>query len=319
MLCIDQVNILTHTAEVKPPPWQSRIIKKLQKKYEVEDMRELYSHDKTAVGLPRKRGRKRRVGFSVDPKSSEKEDTNGRDSTLQGSQGKEEKLDEQESSEPTKIKFDLNASEQEISNSPRFQQFDLNSHDSSFLVPGNDCESMHYDNVQQRCSSQGDESYKEISSVIDDQPCSGTKETKIVNKLNSSDDFCSDVETNNIDSVEKDSLSNNLCQDDVHLGTQNGSAVWDIFRRHDVPKLTEYLKKHHREFRHIINLPVNSVSTVALFSLDYKCFVLFCFLNLYIYIFWLQVIHPIHDQILYLNEKHKKQLKLEYGMKLCFN
>ncbi|KAI5394103.1 uncharacterized protein LOC127098508 [Lathyrus oleraceus] len=280
----DAVNILTHTAEVKPPPWQSRIIKKLQKKYEVEDMRELYSHDKTAVGLPRKRGRKRRVGFSVDPKISEKEDTNGRDSTLQGSQGKEEKLDEQESSEPTKIKFDLNASEQEISNSPRFQQFDLNSHDSSFLVPGNDCESMHYDNVQQRCSSQGDESYKGISSVIDDQPCSGTKETKIVNKLNSSDDFCSDVETNNIDSVEKDSLSNSLCQDDVHLGTQNGSAVWDIFRRHDVPKLTEYLKKHHREFRHIINLPVNSV------------------------------IHPIHDQILYLNEKHKKQLKLEYGV-----
>ncbi|CAK8570171.1 unnamed protein product [Lathyrus sativus] len=280
----DAVNILTHTAEVKTPPWQSRIIKKLRKKYEVEDMRELYSQDKMEVGLPRKRGRKRRVGFSVDTKISEKEDTSGRDSTLQGSQGKEEKFDEQESSEPTKIKFDLNASEQEISKSPRFQQFDLNSHDSSFLVPGNDCESMHYDNVQQRCSSQGDESYKGISRVIDDQPCSGIKETKIVNKLNSSDAFCSDVETNNIDSVEKDSLSNSVCQNDVHLGTQNGSAVWDIFRRHDVPKLSEYLKKHHKEFRHIINLPVNSV------------------------------IHPIHDQILYLNEKHKKQLKLEYGV-----
>ncbi|CAI8605730.1 unnamed protein product [Vicia faba] len=280
----DAVNILTHTAEVKPPPWQSRIIKKLRKKYEDEDMRELYSQDKKEVGLPRKRGRKRRVGFSVDPKTSEKEDTSGRDSTLQGSQGKEEKLDEQESSEPTKIEFDLNASEQEISDSPRFQQFDLNSHDSSLLVPGNDCESMHYDNVQQRCSSRGDESYKEISSVMDDQPCSETKETTVFNRLNSPDDFCSDIETNNIDSAEKDILSNSLCQNDVHLGTQNGSAVWDIFRRHDVPKLTEYLKKHHREFRHIISLPVNSV------------------------------IHPIHDQILYLNEKHKKQLKIEYGV-----
>lgn len=281
MIWINQVNILTHSAEVKPPPWQSRIIKKLRKKYEDEDMRELYSKDKKEVGLPRKRGRKRRIGFSVDSKISEKEDTSGRDSNLQGSQGKEEKLDEQESSEPTKIKFDLNASEHEISDSPNFQRFDLNSHDSSFLVPENNCESMHYDNVQQRCSSLGDGSYKGISSVIDDQPCSGTQETKIVNKLNSSEDFCSDIETNNIDSVEKDILSNNLCQNDFDLGTQNGSAVWDIFRRHDVPKLTEYLKKHHREFRHMVNLPVNSVSIVALFSLD----VLFCLLNLYIYFF----------------------------------
>ncbi|CAM8904748.1 unnamed protein product [Rhodiola kirilowii] len=64
----------------------------------------------------------------------------------------------------------------------------------------------------------------------------------------------------------------------------SGGAVWDIFRRQDVPKLVEYLRKHKREFRHIQNKPVESV------------------------------IHPIHDQTLYLNEKHKKQLKKEYGV-----
>lgn len=47
------------------------------------------------------------------------------------------------------------------------------------------------------------------------------------------------------------------------LETSYGSAVWDIFRRQDVPKLMEYLQKHHKEFHHINNLPVHSVCSLA--------------------------------------------------------
>ncbi|KAG9448246.1 hypothetical protein H6P81_014374 [Aristolochia fimbriata] len=63
-----------------------------------------------------------------------------------------------------------------------------------------------------------------------------------------------------------------------------GGAVWDIFRREDVPRLTEYLKRHWREFRHISSLPISSV------------------------------VHPIHDQTFYLSERHKKQLKEEFNV-----
>ncbi|XP_024024120.1 lysine-specific demethylase JMJ25 isoform X2 [Morus notabilis] len=63
-----------------------------------------------------------------------------------------------------------------------------------------------------------------------------------------------------------------------------GGAVWDIFRRQDVPKLIEYLEKHKKEFRHIDTLPINSV------------------------------VHPIQDQTLFLNEIHKKQLKEEFNV-----
>ncbi|XP_058100462.1 lysine-specific demethylase JMJ27-like isoform X3 [Magnolia sinica] len=87
-------------------------------------------------------------------------------------------------------------------------------------------------------------------------------------------------------STTSDEVNDSLHSDDTSKVVYGG-AVWDIFRRQDVPKLIKYLQKHWKEFRHISSLPVNSVSIV---------------------------IHPIHDQTLFLNERHKKQLKEEFDV-----
>lgn len=63
-------------------------------------------------------------------------------------------------------------------------------------------------------------------------------------------------------SMESDSNSNSS-RNDNKSDVVYGGAVWDIFRRQDVPKLIEYVLKHQKEFRHISNLPVKSVRVVS--------------------------------------------------------
>ncbi|XP_042520675.1 lysine-specific demethylase JMJ25-like [Macadamia integrifolia] len=66
------------------------------------------------------------------------------------------------------------------------------------------------------------------------------------------------------------------------LVSDSCGAQWDVFRREDVPKLQEYLRRHFNEFRHTYCFPVEHVA------------------------------HPILDQSFFLDTTHKRRLKEEF-------
>ncbi|TKY59355.1 Lysine-specific demethylase JMJ25 [Spatholobus suberectus] len=70
-------------------------------------------------------------------------------------------------------------------------------------------------------------------------------------------------------------------QRDKNKFTEHLGAQWDVFRRQDVPKLIEYLKRHYDEFS---------------YTHDYHE----------------KMVHPILDQSIFLDSSHKMRLKEEF-------
>ncbi|KAF6142673.1 hypothetical protein GIB67_015159 [Kingdonia uniflora] len=76
--------------------------------------------------------------------------------------------------------------------------------------------------------------------------------------------------------------------DAVMLDKAHAGAVWDVFRRQDVPKLVEYLTMNWKGFRMPSSLQNDSVKL--------------CFLHM----------HPLYDKNVFLNSEHKRKLKDEF-------
>ncbi|KAL3684206.1 hypothetical protein R1sor_002228 [Riccia sorocarpa] len=117
--------------------------------------------------------------------------------------------------------------------------------------------------------------------TVGDQGATGTSAPRLENPESAASPSNHDRSGEGGD-VQREPTKDTKHEDTADEGTPYGGALWDIFRREDVPKLAEYIRKHYQEFRHHSNKPVTRVQ------------------------------HPIHDQTFYLDERHKQQLKEEY-------
>ncbi|KAK1570713.1 hypothetical protein Q3G72_006092 [Acer saccharum] len=281
----DAVNVLTHTAEVNNiSSWQQKIIKGLQKKHDEEDSHDLYDLVPKELGKfrgrPRKRPRKGKYSKVVNPIES--------DPLMKRFNVEEEKLDDiQNISNEFAERMDVSGFSlpDEWDGDPFCPDKHQDVAGNNLSLPngfdaGHSCPAVEEFQSSHGLDAKFETSKRNVSDQDSDPSIVAEEMKKLVDSKDSLEATYSgsrtvDPDTNvNIDSI----------QDNHPTEVEYGGAVWDIFRRQDVPKLVEYLRKHHKEFRHIDNLPVDSVA------------------------------HPIHDQTLFLNERHKKKLKEEFNV-----
>ncbi|GKV25600.1 hypothetical protein SLEP1_g35010 [Rubroshorea leprosula] len=243
----DAVNVLTHMTEVKIPRRQGKIVEKLQRKYEAEDLQELCVGIQKVSHISGQKLRKR----------PHKDENSGLECSAELNNCPV-KHGDVGLAEGQPCFLDVNDRGPNHTAMEDFQAF-----------PGPDNRS---EKIDKKLFNQ------EKDYNVEEKTDSGSRQILL-------EATCPVKGNDDLESVrlETDKTIKSV-KENQSLELVHGGAVWDIFRREDVPKLCEYLMKHQKEFHHFHNLPVNMVT------------------------------HPIHDQIFYLNERHKKQLKEEFGI-----
>ncbi|XP_047970080.1 uncharacterized protein LOC125213527 isoform X2 [Salvia hispanica] len=262
----DAVNILTHATEVRHTSWERRKIDEIRRGSKFEDLDKFSEQactERTGTILPES---------LQNGRNPEDHTCNGNSLPLENQIDKKATVQISDLHEDTSIEFS-------------FEPFPSYDH----LDTGNRSTNHDIDRTSKVAAESFDSTFDRIADSCNDLDLSNCSEITVggCNEATNTDIVADNLTLDNDTSVqtriEPDTRDSHLKSGKASTDVAHGAAVWDIFRRQDVPMLTEYLLKHQKEFFHNDN------------SVNF-------------------VVHPIHDQIFYLDEKHKRQLKEEFSI-----